>query len=328
MVSLFRTNTPLTILAGIFYSLLININLLGNLHLRDSPESGPISELFYNLLEYINLDSGVGLFIIYICILLIQAFQLNGIFLKHKVFPNRNYLALMAYITMMALFSKYSFMSPAFLSMTFLIAALEQIFMTDSQDMDVSHFFNAGFWTSMAALVYSPLVVLLIFLFFAFAILFGFYWRNWMAALVSAVIPYFLTFTYYFSIGSSDMFFNRINPFNSGFISWPHWDVNLWIQLGALLFLMIFSFILTGAKFFQGAIRVRKMFQVFTILIPTLLLIFIFINKGSIDVLILTLIPLSAYLAHSLGYMKSTLWPELVQLIFIASIVLIHFINI
>jgi len=328
MVSLFRTNSLLTALAGILYTVFININLIERKGLSSVLSSGPLSEVFYDLLNSLGLNAGYGLFLVYCCILLIQAFKFNGIFIRNKIFANRNYLAFMAYVTIMAIFNNYSYLSPAFLSLTFIIPSLEQLFDTAKQDVSIGHFFNAAFWMSMASLFYSPLLILLLFMFFGFAIISGFYWRHWLAALVSFFVPYLLTFTYYFAISEADVFFSFINPFNSEAVLWPEGNVNLWIQLGLILFCLFFSFILSGAKFFSGAIRIRKIYQVLTLYIPIVLLVFIFIKGLSIDLVILILIPLSAYLAYSFGTIKGTLWSELVQLVFIASIVLIHFFNI
>lgn len=328
MVSLFKTNSLLTALAGVLYCIFININLLEVDGLALRMNSGPLSDIFFSLLEWIGIQSSYGLFAIYILILIVQGFRFNKIFVRNKIFANRNYLAFMAYVTLMALFNNYTYISPAFLALTFIIPALDQLFDSARQDVSITHFFNTAFWIAMASLFYSPLVILLVFVFFGFAIISGFYWRYWLAAFISFFIPYFLAFTYYFSQDRTAFFWSSVNPFSSDSVAWPDSSINLWIQIGLIAFTIIFSFLLAGAKFFTGIIRIRKIYQVLTLFIPIVLLVFIFIKGISIDLVILILIPLSAYLAYSLGNLKGTLWSELVQLVFIASIVLIHFFNI
>jgi len=328
MVSLFKTNSLLTALAGVLYVILININLFEVNALQNNISSGPLSDIFYSLLKYVGADSGVWLFLIYILILLFQAFKFNDIFMKNKIFPNKNFLGFMSYATVMAVLNFYSFLSPAFLALTFIIPGLEQLFETSKQDATVSHFFNTAFWMSMAALFYSPLVILPIFIFVGFAIISGFYWRNWLASLVGFLVPYFLLFTYYFNQGETVFFLQSTNPFRSEYVQWPELDSKIWIQLGIIAFILIFSLILTRAKFFLGIVRIRKIYQVLSLFVPVIMLVFIFITDISIDILVLILIPLSAYLAHSLGYVKKALRAELVQLIIIVSIVLTHFFKI
>jgi len=328
MVSLFKTNSILTALAGVLYAVFININLLETTGISNQLNSGPLSQVFYDLLNWIGIESGFPLFFIYIVILLIQAFKFNGIFIRNKIFANRNYLSFMSYVTIMALFNNYSYLSPAFLALTFIIPAMEQLFESAKQDASITYFFNTAFWMATATLFYSPLLILVIFMFFGFAIISGFYWRHWLAALVSFFIPFLLLFTYYFAQSETSFFFTSINPFNSESVPWPDWNANLWIQVGLIIFSSLFAFIFSGAKFFSGAIRIQKIYQVLTLFIPVILLVFIFIKGLSIDLVILILIPLSAYLAYSFGTIKGALWSELVQLVFIASIVLIHFINI
>lgn len=130
-------------------------------------------------------------------LLFIQGMRLNSTFNQNVVLPDKSYLPALLYFVFGSLFFELDTLSPLLMGMTFLIFALKYLISVPKEGTSNPQLFKAGFLLGLAALCHLPLMLFVVFAFFA-AMFFAFNaFRSFLLLLCGFFFPYSVVFTFF-----------------------------------------------------------------------------------------------------------------------------------
>lgn len=280
MISLFKSNNPVVVILYGLYLVLFRICFL----FLDNPvttafhHGEPLSLITFSFLK--NISSNYLLLSLTLAALLtfIQALLINGLVNKNKVLPRKSYLPGVIYIIFVSFFKESLLLTPALLSLTFIILATDRIFSLIKKEKSYGAIYDVGFLTCISALFYFPAILFFLFAFFGLGTVRPFSLREWMGSLLGYISPLFVIFTYYFWIDEAGQFWghlsNSINPTGAADILKPN-PLN-WYLAGFLVAVIAAFLLFLPGALYSSLIQVRKftgilLFSVFIIAIAGLL---------------------------------------------------------
>ncbi len=125
--------------------------------------TAPLSAYTYKLFHVIGGRSRLLLQVIATLLLFLQASQFNILLLRNNAFPENNYLPAFFYVLLGSTFPDAYVLSPALLSMTFVLLALNNIFRRIDNVVRDEIFLNSGLYLGISTLFYLPAVVFFVF---------------------------------------------------------------------------------------------------------------------------------------------------------------------
>jgi hypothetical protein len=265
MISFFKINDPLRLI-GVFFILGVirfffffqpppllipELNWLivgeklseGGLMYVDIWENiAPLSAFIYWILHEIQGNSVRTYHVLAMVLVCIQATFFNQVLLKKNVYNEKNYLPALFYV----LFACSSFdmltLSPALLSLTFLLLVIRNILSLHDNALD-NEIFKTGIYLGVAILLYLPNFVFLAFIAIGFAFFRTASIRQYLLFFYGISFVFSILFLYYFWIGGIDYFLQNylstIFDLNVGtYLSWQ----TLLIVMGVPLLFLILAF--------------------------------------------------------------------------------------
>ncbi|HXH17942.1 MAG TPA: hypothetical protein VNJ07_02575 [Chitinophagales bacterium] len=199
MIKFFNVNNPTVTLFLFLYVIVLNLVLFIEPAFFAVPQtSAPFSQLFFHLTEILFNNNHYVLSVITVIMLFVQALMLNSLMGAAKLFDTVTFVPSVVYVTAVCLFREFLFLSPALLSMTFIIPALGKTLKFFRQQRCFAEVFDMGFLTGVAGLFYKPAFLLVVLLFIALAVMRSFNWREWAIGFSGFVSIIFLTGTFYY----------------------------------------------------------------------------------------------------------------------------------
>jgi hypothetical protein len=172
-------------------------------------------------------------------LIFINAAQINYIVIKNRIARDINLYAGMVFILLSALHKDMFWLSPQLISLSFILAALNNLFRIYQKPRSAGFLFNAGFFTGLATLFYFPFSLFLFFAIISILILRKFDIREIIQLLTGFfLVFFFMAFIRYWN----DLNFNFVEIFLSQFkwsFSFSRYSLNEWIIL-AFTVLMLF----------------------------------------------------------------------------------------
>ena len=136
--------------------------------------------------------------IIGFAILLVNAFLLNFILIRHELLPQNSLLGVLVFILLMSQSPAALSLNPILCAGLFIIPAFDRILSTYGKADPTQEVFSASFLLALASLFYFPAIILLLLLMLSFAIFGTFSIRILMVAIAGAFAVYLYLFMYYF----------------------------------------------------------------------------------------------------------------------------------
>lgn len=265
----------------------------------------PLYKVVTNFLEVKSLAATLLTY----ALVIIQGFLLVRLNTMFIFINNRSYLPALFFILVTAAIPDLQRLNPVIFSGFFLLLALERIFVTYGNSKLAYDYFVAAFYLSVGSLFYPFLAFFMLIIWISLAVLRPFNWREWVFTIIGFLVPVFFVVSYYYLVHNQpglliddvrSVFKYNAQPYE--------------YSLPVIAFLVTVMFLLLMASQFMlrtlssKKIFPRKAFTIFFWLFINAMIVFLFVNKASFELLFLAAIPISYLLAHYFALLKSVFW--------------------
>jgi hypothetical protein len=222
---------------------------------------------------------------------------------------NRTYLPALFFIMITSAIPDLQKLNPVIFSGFFLLLALEKIFESYGNSKLGYDYFVAAFYLSIGSLFYPFLAFFMLTIWICLGIFRPFNWREWLFTFIGFSLPIFFIFSYYYLLKDQPL---RIITDIKAIFTYPYVSpeyslpVILFLCFVLLLIILASQYILRTYQ--SKKIFPRKAFTVFLWLFINTIVIFLLINKASIELIYIAAIPVSYLLAHYFALIKSVFW--------------------
>ena len=130
-------------------------------------------------------------------LLLLQAFLWTSIINRHALLKQASYLPTFFYILLCS--SRHSLVCfyPSMVASLFLIIAVGRLAESYKKEKALSELFDAGLFIGIAALIYVPAIVFILFLRVAVLVIRSLNWRDWIVSLIGFALPFVFALGYF-----------------------------------------------------------------------------------------------------------------------------------
>ena len=283
-----------------------------------NPTSAPFFIWLLSLFNYVGHNTFISSYMhvlfqtFSILLIFFQALILNQIIIKHKFFHGSSYLPAFFYVILMSLFAEFVTLNEVLIANTFLLFALEKLFVISKKERPLVQIFDTGILLSIASLFYLPSIFFFLHFFVIIALLRTFVWREWIIGLSGIIIPHFLVGTYFFLTDQLPLFIEyhitdqiRLSTFEL------RYNAIMLASAGLVLLLVLLASFMVQASFLRSVVQIRNYFViVFWSLIISILSILIQPDYKMTHYILLA-IPVSILLGYYFGELRSHLLAEI-----------------
>lgn len=254
---------------------------------------------------------------------LLCALMLNVIMQSEDLVAKLSSVPAMVFVVFSSAMPQTATFSAAWPALFFMLVSLFYLFRSYRIEEPYLQLFNAGMFMSLAALFYSPLVYFLLFLFIALLVFRAFKWRDWVITFLGIITPllYFITWKFWVDdLQAVGEFF--ISLFDIADVLLPATDLRERLFYALYLPATILAMVTLISHTNEMVISIRRMYWVliWQFLITLSLL---FISPDFQALMIITLIPVSAFTAHYFSTARRYRFSDvLITLWFIATFVM------
>lgn len=278
----------------------------------------PLSQLFFSMLKG-PLANNIWLNTVLAALLtFIQALLINDIVNDNKIVARKNYLAGMLFIVVSSFFKESLVLSPALLSLTFVILSTRRMFSLIKKEKALGDVFDVGFLVAIAALFYFPAILFILFAYVGLGTMRAFSYRDWIIMLLGILSPFVVVFTWYFWFDKISLLLPQLaNAHGHTWLNGLRMTPENSMLLASLVVLTIAALAILPAALYSSLIQVRKFA---TALITLLFLILIAVTLQQTSHLshwVLLGLPLSIIFSMVLMQIKIKWVPEVIHLILI-----------
>lgn len=238
MIQLFSKNWFVFTLLLFPYALLVRVWIFFDIPADWPYETGDLS-LIYRFVEAYLPSNYLWNVILATVLIFINAAQINYIVIKNRIARDINLYPGMVFVLLSALHKDMFWLSPQLISLSLLLAAINNLFRIYQKPKSAGFLFNAGFFIGLATLFYMPYSLFLFFAIISMLVLRKFVVRELIQMLTGFfLVFFFLAFIQFWN----DLDFNFVEIFLLQFkwsFSFSHYSLNEWIILG-FTFAMIF----------------------------------------------------------------------------------------
>jgi hypothetical protein len=279
----------------------------------------------YGLLKMILGNSsftGVGFSFLLVALLaiLIVNFNTNIFFINERTF-----LPALFYILISGLFPNYQLLNPVIPASLFLILSIRRIMDGYHKQGIAYNFFDAGILISTGSLFYANLIWFGILVFIGIALIRTGNLIEIIISVIGLITPYLLAFGIYYVIGKDlptliSLIGNNLFGKSEGF----HISVLPLIALIYMAVVVLISIAYLFGRMNTKKIKTRKIFSLFIWLFIISLVIFFVLPSVSFEIVWLTGLPVSYFLAHYFVLIKKRLVPEVLFSLLLIFVLLIQ----
>jgi len=321
VVFLFRDKS----IINIFFLILLSIAVHAHLFIADpvllvDKNDGFIS-LSILLSTYATQMSPTFLFVIYQLIILLQAIRLNMVLTDFRMYQSTNYTTAMTYILLTGIVGQWCSISAALISNSLVLWIFILLSRLYNNQSPRTLLFNIGMLVSLTIIAYHPTAILIMVVLFALAVVRPFRPVEWILLLMGVLLPYYFLSAYLF-LNDQLITIKQYLPIFQLHYPFVHPDIWFWISIGYLMAALIAGIFYWQKFNNRMVIQIRKNWAVMMVLLLILVVApFLFIGAG-MDTAILSLIPLTAFVANAYSYPKRLLFPNL--LFWLAVVIIVH----
>jgi len=285
----------------------------------------PFSALLYWILDELFGRSQTAHHIISLLLVFIQAFIFNNIMLSNKVYNENSYVPALIYVISMNLYFDFMVLSPALMSLTFLLLAINNLFKRIDNKTSDEFFLNTGIFLGIAALFYLPSLLFFFSVVLSLAFFTGSILRRYLLLFYGAIIPIVIVWIYYYWSGGEREFL--VNFFQSiFFVGVDHFQslfTMVMIGLPPGLFLLASFLKLIPGKHFANY-QVRFQYAMFFVLLMAILS-FLFTKDLAPFQIVVCVPSLAFFIAHYMLLYRKNIKSELVFSTFVGAILIVNY---
>ncbi len=232
-------------------------------------------------------------------LLLSGALLLNYLNTRYILVSRRSFLPSYFLIVSVSSFPDLQQLDPVLLSMIFLILTVHVLFLAYKAEEDSLRFFEAGMLLGTGSLFFAPLLWFIVFIWITTYIMRPFFWREWLYPLLGILVPYILTWGYYYVFLDEGI---KLITLLAGNIIPEFVSVDLsWLSLVTYSYLLLVIFISSFymIKVFQfRKVYLRIYFQVFFWLFISGFILLFYVSGSVNTIFYLIMIPASFLLTN------------------------------
>jgi hypothetical protein len=248
----------------------------------------------------------------------------SSLFFIHK----RTFLPAIIYVLISGLFPEYQLMNPAIFSAMFLMLAIRRIMDTYRVQGISYSFFDAGLLIGTGSLVYANLIWFGVLVIIGIALLRTGNIKEILISLIGLATPYILTFGIYYVLGRDLKDLLSVIQYNLFEKQTDYVFTRLMIL--AIIFIgfsTVVSIVYLFMEMNKKKIQARKTFSLLVWLFLISLAVYFLLPSVSVEIVWITGIPISYFLAHYFVFSKKKHVTEILFSLFFLLIMLIQIFN-
>lgn len=260
--------------------------------------------LYPYLLEGLqHLGMGPEAFAILAFVLLFfQALLINSTVSKFKLLPGSGYFPAFCFLLFTSFFPQWNTFSAPLVANIILLIMLPQLFDLYSTRQSRSAAFALGFLAGLAALIYMPLLVILLLIWAALLISRPFHLAEWILALMGLLCPYYFLGTVLFLTDKLNLM--HFMPIPG--LSYPRLSAAPWILAGMGLILLWFfhGIFRMQQNYMKMLIHVRKCWQILLAFTIVGLILPLLPDTFSLNGWMIVFLPMSIFIAIGFAHIN------------------------
>lgn len=328
MLSFFKSNNPAVVIFYIIYLVLFRL-----IFFFTPPEAEfvfqyhePLSNALFGFLKINSLNFGIMSFSLGGVLCFMQALFINNIVNENKMLPKKNYLAGAVFIIFVSFFKESLLLSPASIALTFLILCTARIFALIRKEKSYGDIFDIGFLAAVATLFYFPCIIFVLFAYIGLATVRPFKLREWIGVLVGFIVPFFLTFTFYFwNDRTTEMFLSMANIHVEGWLLGIGLTAADKISIITMAVCTAASLVLLPSALYSSLIQVRKFSNTLILFIVLASAAMLLQQSIRLSHFVLFSLPLGIIVAMILMHIKRKWIAEVIHLILLLFVLSMQF---
>ena len=211
MFRLLRNNSPFTVIILFIFALLVKLRVL---IFPEMPVMVP-GHFLYNYilrgLQFAFRNTAFAYTLLSVIVIFIQSLYLNGIAVRHKLFPKNTYLTAFVYLLLTSIYPRFNFFNETLILNWLLLGAMDIMFSFSQTTQPRKLIYNAAFLFSLAALFQFTAVAYLLLLLVGMVMFRPFNLGEWSVALLGYTTPMYFLLSVLFLIDKLYLFTH-----------WPH----------------------------------------------------------------------------------------------------------
>ncbi len=273
---------------------------------------GENDNIFYSPIYKLTVKLPLLQVVLSLIIVLFLAFLVQQINSRYALIKARTKLPIAIYIIITGGFTTMHTLHPVFFGAIFLLFAVNSLFSIFNNPKPETDIFNAGFFIAIGTLFYFNLIVMLPAFLIAISVLRRERnWREFLILIIGFVIPSLFAVSYAFVTNQLNELFiifqkNLITPVN-------YFKNNLMLQ--GYLILLVFLTIIGSVKIIQQydsmKVGIRKYYLVLFITFVFSMISFVFIPATSLEMLVISVLPVTFLVSNLFTSIQSGFWREL-----------------
>jgi len=261
----------------------------------------------------------VGLLVFWQCILM------NRIMVRQKILSINSFYPALFYFLLISISPEVIHLSPALLSIGFILLALKKILSSYLEKDAYSKVFDSAFLLSLAGLIHPPFLVFIPLAWIGMSIYSQVEWRHWVLSILGIVSPWFMMYTAatFFSIDQLNLysFFDFLVKENQ--TTKLNWGDFISLSAFGLLSLVSITELINSLR--QKNIKTRKSY-VLMLWVLFLALAYSYLSKDNFHIkLLIYAVPLSAIISNYFYFHKKTGWLNFLTFFLVLILIANHF---
>ncbi|WP_176223811.1 hypothetical protein [Marivirga sericea] len=221
----------------------------------------PLAAGIYMMVEFLFGKSVLVLHILSILLVTYQFSLFNNIMLRNKAYNENSYIPALIYALMMSIFYDFFTLSPALISLTFILLVLDNIYLRIENKLQDATILKTGIFMGFAVLFYLPSIFFLIATILSFALLTSLVLRRYLLFLYGFIFPALIVSIFFYWKGGLEALYNQWILFNIFDKAEPVIDLQS-ILIISVFPVIIFLFALyktfTATRFTNYQLRVQQ----------------------------------------------------------------------
>lgn len=227
-----------------------------------------------------------------------MAFLILRINEKFMIIETRSYLVAMLLIVLQSSVLPLNRLHPGLIAAIFMLFAIDKLFDTYKDESQFTNFFDAGILLSVGSLFYFSTLYFIVALWVGMVVFGNFSLRNWLLGLTGLLLPYFLSWSYFYI--SDDVAWFRGTIGSNFFLDNKTISLNIadYVFFMFLLIMIVLASYKVVSQMQVSKISSRKYMRFFFGFFAISLILFFFAPSASVELLPIMAIPISFLLSY------------------------------
>ncbi|MEM6642370.1 MAG: hypothetical protein AAF616_05280 [Bacteroidota bacterium] len=171
--------------------------------------TGPLAALVFKVVDWLFGRSVIAGQVLSSLVIIIQAWILNSLLLRSKVYDENGYLPAFIYVVVISAIPDFKALSPQLMSLTFVLLALRNVFRRIGNQVTDELFLSCGIYIGIASMIYLPAAIFLLAFLFSLILFSTAIFRRLVLYLFGFLLVFSACAIYYYLRGSLNLFMER-----------------------------------------------------------------------------------------------------------------------